>query len=112
MMRPLPLALAATLLCAGLPAQAQDPTADELAPLAAGMPKDVAAFIPRLAGCRRWGGHYSEDPARAERIAAAMAKYGCNTLDADLAALLARHGNNPAVAARLDRVRAAYGEGD
>jgi hypothetical protein len=112
MMLRLPCAAAAAFALLLAPAQAQDPTADELALLVAGMPPDVAAMVPRLAGCLRWGGHYSEDPARSERIADAMAKYGCPTLDTDLEALLARHKENAAVRRRLDHVRAAYGEGD
>jgi hypothetical protein len=103
---------AVALIALTAAAQAQDPQPDKLVPLTAGMPDDVAAFIPRLAGCLRWGGHYSEDPARAERIADGMAKYGCATLDIDQEALLARYKENPAVLDRLARVRAAYGEGD
>jgi hypothetical protein len=94
------------------PVQAQETYDQEMARLAAGMPKDVADYIPRLAGCIHWGGEYSEDPVRAKQIADAMSELGCDTLDADEATLQARYKGNPAVKQRLDEVRGTYGEGD
>jgi len=49
---------------------------------------------------------------RAKQIADAMAELGCDSLDADEAALQARYKANPAVKQRLDEVRGTYGEGD
>lgn len=104
-----PFAVTALFLVAVAPAGAQ---AEEMARLTAGMPKDVADYIPRLAGCIHWGGEYSEDPVRTKQIADAMSELGCDTLDADEAALQARYKGNPTVKQRLDEVRGSYGEGD
>lgn len=101
------------LIC--VPALAAEETYDEeMARLTAGMPADVADYIPRLIGCIHWGGEYGGDetpPERLKQINDAMAELKCDTIEADRDGLIGRYKDNPAVTERLKYVHENYGGG-
>lgn len=102
---------ALSLVCA--PALVAAETYDEeMARLTAGMPADVADYIPRLIGCIHWGGEYGGDetpPERLKQINDAMAELKCDTIEAEGKALDARYKANAAILQRLKEVRGDYG---
>lgn len=108
--------LAAVLLALGLicvPVLGAAETYDEeMVRLTAGMPADVADYIPRLIGCIHWGGEYGGEetaPERVKQINDAMAELRCDTIEAEGKALDARYKANAAVVQRLKDVRGDYG---
>lgn len=104
----------AILFLTATAAPAADETLDEqIARLTASMPRDVADFAPRLAGCTHWGGEYGgEDKERTRQINDAMAKLGCDHIKADYMALGKRHAAEPAVIDRLNHIMAELGGAD
>jgi hypothetical protein len=102
-------ALAVVIVASPAVAETYD---EEMARLTAGMPKDVADYIPRLTGCIHWGGEYGGDETPAERVKQindAMAELKCDTIEAEGKALDARYKNNAAIVQRLKDVRGNYG---
>ena len=75
-----------------------------VAAAAAWTPPDIVAYVQRRAGCNHWGGEEPYDKARAAEINKTMAKFSCNTLDADEKTLLRRYRSTPAF---LQQIRAA-----
>ena len=60
-----------------------------------GQPKDVVAFIERVAECNHWSGEEPFDKARAEWIRKAVTKARCGSLDSDEQAIERKYkGNN------------------
>jgi len=62
-----------------------------------GQPKDVVAFIERIAECNHWSGEEPFDKARAEQIRKAVAKARCGSLDSDEQAIERKYRGNKKV---------------
>ena len=72
---------------------------------AAWTPPDIALYVQRRAQCNHWSGEEPYDKARAAEINRAVAKFACNTLDADEKRLLRRYRSTPALLKRIREAR-------
>jgi hypothetical protein len=81
----------------------EDPPA--LAGLRKDMPTDVSDFIRRAVVCNHWAGEEPYDEDRRAQINAAVQTLRCRALDADQAALRAKHAGHAEVLGRLKRAR-------
>ena len=77
------------------------PPLEETYPDAAGMPRDVQAYIVRWSDCMHWAGEPAFDEDRRRQIDRGIEK-SCTGVDALGARLRARHAAHPAV---LDRIK-------
>jgi len=81
---------------------------DPLIDLSRALPTEVFDYAGRRAGCAHFGGEPADDPDRRAQIEAAMNELRCDTLEADAAALKARHADAPNVLAAIARIEAQY----
>ena len=99
---------AATLATPAMQAPPPQAASDDPPPLAAlrkGMPPDVSDFIRRAVVCNHWAGEEPYDEDRRAQINAAVQTLRCRALDADQAALRAKHAGHAEVLGRLKRAR-------
>lgn len=81
---------------------------DPLIDLSRTLPTEVFDYAGRRAGCAHFAGEPADDPDRRAQIEAAMSELRCGTLEADAAALKARHGDAPSVLAAIVRIEAQH----
>ena len=82
-------------------ASAADPAASYKATRAAA-PADVGGYMDRRAGCLHWASEEPYDADRRAQINGALTKLGCNTIDADEAALRQKYAGQPAALVAID----------
>lgn len=76
------------------------PALEETYPDAAGMPRDVQAYVVRWNDCQHWAGEPAFDAARRRQIEQGVEK-ACTGVDDLGRRVRARHAANPAVIERL-----------
>lgn len=76
------------------------PLIEETYPDAAGMPRDVQAYIIRHSDCTHWGGEYSEEPERQRQIQEGV-RQACGGVNELGRRIRARYAGNAQVLARL-----------
>jgi hypothetical protein len=91
--------VAASLLCAAC-VSAGPPVDVAVYPDAAGMPRDVQAFIVRWQDCHHWLGEPGDHPDRRREIDRAVRRL-CPGIDARARRLRARHAADATIIARL-----------
>lgn len=85
---------------------------DPLIDLASTLPAEVVAYAARWSGCVRLGGAGGYDAPNWRENEAKAGDLRCATLEADAAALKARHADAPAVLAAIARIEAQATPGD
>ena len=103
-MKPTIVALLVTAL--GLPTPAFADDYEDLDKLAATLPKDAAAVVKRRLECDHWAGEEPYDKARARKIAGAIRRNKCGSLERDEAATLKRYANDPKVVKAVNDAKA------
>lgn len=85
---------------------------DPLIDLASTLPAEVVAYAARWSGCVRLGAAGGYDAPNWRENEAKAGDLRCATLEADAAALKARHADAPAVLAAIARIEAQAAPGD
>jgi hypothetical protein len=78
------------------------PWKSRLDKLLAGLPKDAAAIVTRLAMCNHFAGEEPYDKARAREIARAIRPFKCDSLEGDEATVRERYADDPKIVKALD----------